>query len=147
MKRNPIETVMGAVVLAVAGFFLFFAYTSADKGVVKGYEVTASFFKAGGIEEGSDVMISGIKIGSVISQRMNTEDYTAELTLSIKPDIKLPVDTVASIGSSSLMGGKHIKLKPGDSKEYIKAGEFIKKTKDYKALEDSVSEIIFLATN
>lgn len=147
MKRNPIETIMGAVVLAVAGFFLFFAYSSADKGVVKGYEVSANFFKAGGIEDGSDVMISGIKVGSVVSQKMNTEDYTAELTLSIKPEIKLPVDTVAAIGSSSLMGGKHIKLKPGASKEYIKAGGTIQRTEDYKSLEDSVSEIIFLATN
>ena len=39
MGRNLIETIMGAVVLLVAGFFLVFAYSHADLKEVKGYSI------------------------------------------------------------------------------------------------------------
>ena len=41
MGRNLVETVMGAVVLLIAGFFLIFAYNSSDLRPVSGYEVMA----------------------------------------------------------------------------------------------------------
>ena len=41
MGRNLVETLMGAVVLAVAAIFLVFAYSRADVGEVKGYTLTA----------------------------------------------------------------------------------------------------------
>ena len=43
MKRNPIETVLGAVVLFVAAIFLFFAYSTAQVATRDGYEVEATF--------------------------------------------------------------------------------------------------------
>ena len=43
MKRSIIETILGAVVLTVAGVFFFFAYTSTDIRVTRGYTLTANF--------------------------------------------------------------------------------------------------------
>ena len=37
MTGNVIETVMGGVVLVVAAFFLFFAYTTSQVRAVQGY--------------------------------------------------------------------------------------------------------------
>ena len=37
MKRNVIETVLGGVVLLVAGLFLVFAYLGSDVKPIKGY--------------------------------------------------------------------------------------------------------------
>ena len=146
MRRNAIETVMGAVVLLVAGVFVFFAYDMAQVKAVEGYEVTALFYKIGGLNEGSDVRISGIKVGTVIDHELDSESYDARVRMSITREVKLPVDTVASIASEGLLGGKYVRLEPGTDKSYIKDGGTITKTKDFRSLEDQVGEIIFLAT-
>ena len=146
MRRNAIETVMGAVVLLVAGGFVFFAYDMAQVKAVEGYEVTALFYKIGGLNEGSDVRISGIKVGTVIDHELDPESYDARVRMTITREVKLPVDTVASIASEGLLGGKYVRLEPGTDKSYIKDGGIITKTKDFRSLEDQVGEIIFLAT-
>lgn len=146
MRRNAIETVMGAVVLLVAGVFVFFAYDMAQVKAVEGYEVTALFYKIGGLNEGSDVRISGIKVGTVIDHELDSESYDARVRMTITREIKLPVDTVASIASEGLLGGKYVRLEPGTDKSYIKDGGTITRTKDFRSLEDQVGEIIFLAT-
>ncbi len=146
MRKQIIESVMGAVVLLVAGYFLVFAYTSAQISEVKGYHVKANFLKVGGLRVGSDVRISGIKVGTVVDQRLDQDTFEASLTLSIRPDILLPVDTVASIATQGLMGDKYIRLEPGTLRERLKDGESLKNTRDFKSLEDTVGEFIFLAT-
>ena len=146
MRRNAIETVMGAVVLLVAGVFVFFAYDMAQVKAVEGYEVTALFYKIGGLNEGSDVRISGIKVGTVIDHELDSESFDARVRMSITHEVKLPLNTVASIASEGLLGGKYVRLEPGTDKSYIKDGGTITKTKDFRSLEDQVGEIIFLAT-
>ena len=146
MRRNAIETVMGAVVLLVAGGFVFFAYDMAQVKAVEGYEVTALFYKIGGLNEGSDVRISGIKVGTVIDHELDPESYDARVRMTITREVKLPVDTVASIASEGLLGGKYVRLEPGTDKSYIKDGGTITRTKDFRSLEDQVGEIIFLST-
>lgn len=145
MRRNAIETLLGGVVLTVAVVFLFFALQSAQVSAVKGYEVNAIFYKIGGLSNGSDVRINGIKVGSVTDNRLNGQTFDAEVKMSIRPDVKLPVDTVALIASEGLVGNKYIRLLPGTSKKKIPANGKISKTKDFKSLEDQVGEIIFLA--
>ena len=44
------------------------------------------------------------------------------------------------------MGDKYIRLEPGKKSEKITRNGYIQKTKDYKSLEESVSEFIFLST-
>ncbi len=147
MKRNPIETVLGAVVLVVAAMFLLFAYSIADLKQVTGYEVKATFLKVGGLERGSDVRISGIDVGTVTGQTLNPDTFQAQVVMSIEPNVTLPTDTEASIVSDGLLGGKYVNLVPGRASERIAAGGVIGKTRDYQSLEDLVGQIIFLATN
>jgi len=146
MGRNAIETVLGAVVLVVAGMFVYFAYTTAEVQAVKGYEVTAAFYKIGGLNKGSDVRVSGIKVGTVSSQGLDPDTFDAVVKMSISSGIKLPTDTVASVASEGMLGGKYVRLEPGTEKTYIEDGGAIAKTKDFRSLEDQVGEIIFLAT-
>ena len=146
MKKRPVETIMGLVVLLIAGLFLYFAYSVSDLQVVKGYEVTAKFLKVGGLNVGADVMINGIKIGTVIGKKLDNENYDAEIKLSIASDIKLPKDSTAMISSNGLMGNKFIKIEPGKSKDMLQNGDEISNTKDFKTLEDMVGEVIFMVT-
>jgi phospholipid/cholesterol/gamma-HCH transport system substrate-binding protein len=147
MKRNAIETVMGAVVLIVAGLFIYFAYgMTRFGGGPDGYPLQASFFKLGDLAVGSDVRISGIRVGKVTARHLDRETYEAVVTISVDKDIKLADDTVASIASEGLMGGKYLRLEPGHSGTVLEPGGQIKETRSYRSLEDQVGEIIFLAT-
>lgn len=147
MNKKPVETIMGLVVLAVAALFMVFAYRVSDLQVVKGYEINARFLKVGGLNTGADVRINGIKVGTVLSQSINPTDYMVDVKMSLKPDIKLPVDSEITIAGDGLMGDKFIKIEPGQSSEMLKAGSTATNTKDAKSLEDMVGEIIFMVTN
>lgn len=146
MGRNPIETIMGAVVLLVAGLFLAFAYSTADLADVDGYHLQARFAKVGGLQTGSDVRISGIKVGTVSGQHLDPQTYQAVVDMTILASVKLPDDTVASIASDGLLGGSYLKLEPGTASTLLDEDAVLKKVRDYKSLEDLVSQIIFLAT-
>ena len=147
MKKKPVETIMGLVVLIVALLFLAFAYRVSDLQVVKGYQLKTEFMKVGGLSVGSDVRINGIKVGTVTSQKLNGDDYMADVTFSISSNIKLPKDSTVSIVSDGLVGDKFVKIEPGKSKEYLQSGDSFKNTKDFKTIEDMVGEIIFMVTD
>lgn len=146
MNKRPIETIMGIIVLFIAASFLYFSYNASDLRVVKGYDLNVNFLKVGGLNIGSDVRINGVKVGTVVSQSLDNENYLAVIKLSISPDIKLPVDSSFEVAADGLMGDKFIKVQPGQSKEILKAGDTATNTKDFKTIEDMVGEIIFAVT-
>ena len=45
MRGNILESVIGAVVLVVAVFFIYFAYVSSGEKIKEGYVITARFFQ------------------------------------------------------------------------------------------------------
>lgn len=143
MRRNVIETVLGGVVLAAAAVFLVFAYTSADLRAVDGYEVSANFSSVGGLQNGSDVRISGVKVGSVTGQALDPETYLAVVRMSIDPTIRLPEDTVAVIASESLLGGRYMALEPGGAEETIQPGGRIQYTQSTPGIEQLLGQVIF----
>jgi len=147
MGRSLVETIMGAVVLAVAGIFLAFAMSQSDLGVVKGYTLTASFANIGGLSSGSDIRINGIKVGTVTALTIDPNSFAAEIKMSIDPKIQLPKDTSAAIASDGLLGSKFLKLEPGRAADKIPAGGAVETTRNYETIEDQVSRIMFLATD
>lgn len=147
MRKKPVETIMGLVVLVVALLFLIFAYRVSDLQVVKGYTLSADFMKVGGLSIGSDVRINGIKVGTVTAQKLNNEDYTVRVTFSISGDVQLPKDSTVAIVGDGLMGDKFVKIEPGKDKELLADGDMFARTKDFKTLEDMIGEIIFMVTD
>lgn len=145
MKRRPLETVLGFAVLIVAAGFIVVASSKIEVKAIQGYPLSIVFQKAGGLENGSDVRISGIKVGTV-TERSLDKDYNARVQIVVKTEVQLPKDTVAEVMGDGLMGGKFVNLVPGKSRDMLAPNDIITKVKDFKSLEDSVSEIIFLAT-
>ena len=145
MRGNVIETVMGAVVLAVAALFLVFAYKTSQLREVPGYAVTADFARVDGIRQGSDVRISGIKIGSVVAEELDPKTFLAVVRMSIDPSVALPDDTVAEIISAGLLGDKYMSLVPGGSDKTIPPGGKIKYTQSSVSLENLIGQMIFSA--
>lgn len=143
MTRNVIETVMGGVVLLVAAFFLVFAYGTANLGTGGGYDVTAQFANADGLNLGADVRISGVRVGSVVEHRLNPDTFMAEIRMSIDPALSLPADTVAVVASDGLMGGRYMRLDIGGDGETIPAGGRIIYTQSTPGLEQLIGQAIY----
>ena len=143
MTRNVLETLLGAVVLIVAVGFLVFAYNTSQVQQDGGYELIARFDKVDGLERGSDVRISGIKVGTVLDQTLDPETYRAEVRFSLREDIQLPADTSAAVVSNGLLGGKYLALVPGGDIEMLEPGGEVTLTQSAVNLEDLIGHMIF----
>lgn len=147
MGRNLVETVMGAVVLLMAGFFLVFAWNSSDLRKVSGYSIAARFNSVDGLAEGNDVRIGGVRVGSVTGASLDPKLFQAVITMTIREEVKLPKDTRAVIRGDGLLGGKYVKLVPGVAKEMLPGGGTITKTEDVVAIEELLGKAIFLLSD
>lgn len=143
MARNLIETIMGAVVLIVAGGFLMFAYEQSAVKTVDGYEVNASFEDVSGIGMGSEVRIGGMKVGVVEALSLDEKTFQATAHFSIRDEIQLPKDTSAAVVSSGLLGDKFIKLEPGGDENNLKEGDTIKFTQSSISFEELIGKFVF----
>lgn len=143
MRRNVIETVLGAGVVLVAVFFVVFAFSSTGVGSVDGYKLHARFDNAAGVTPGTAVRMSGVKVGRVVDQKLNPETYFAEVTLAIDEDIALPTDTSARIVPDGLLGSNYVMLEPGGARETIAKGGSIQYTQGAINIVDMVSRLMF----
>ena len=143
MGGNVVETLIGAVVLIVAATFLTFAYGRADVGAIEGYEVVAKFERIDGLSAGSDVRMSGIKVGTITKQTLDKQDYLAVVRMSIDPGVKLPEDSSAEVVSDGLLGGKYMSLVPGGADDMIEPGGEIRFTQSSISLEQLIGKFMF----
>ncbi len=146
MSRNIIETGMGAVVILVAVVFLVFSYSVSDLRPAQGYDVIAKFNAIDGLTAGSDVRIAGVKVGTVVDERIDQNEYRAVVTMKISDNIELAEDTAVRISSAGILGGKYVKLEPGNSKQMVQPGGELTNTKDVISLEELLGKVIFLVT-
>ncbi len=143
MKRSIFETLLGAAIILIAGFFLYYSYETGGEGGADGYTLTADFSAIGGLSVGDDVQISGVKVGSVTSLEIDPITYLARVHMSIDPAYPIPLDTAALISSTSLMGGKYLSLEPGAEEDMIEDGGHINHTQAPQNLEQLLGKFIF----
>jgi len=144
MKNSFVETTVGAIVILIAVVFFTFAYrTSGSTTGLQGYNVIAKFDKIDGISTGSDVRMSGIKIGTVSKNILDAKTYQAIVTLAITTPVQLPEDTNAKITSEGLLGGNYISLEPGGAEKFIKDGGEIEFTTSSVDLISLIGRAVF----
>lgn len=144
MQKNILETLMGAVVLVVAGVFLLFAYKSGEMRVGSdGYTVKGNFANISGIGLGSDVRIGGIKVGVVSDLALDPQSYEAVVSMQIRRDAKLPKDSSAAITSSGLMGEKYIQITPGGDDKMLADGSKLSFTQSSVNIEELIGKFMF----
>lgn len=144
MKNTTVETAIGALVILIAAGFFAFAYTSSGKGsTTGGYLLKAQFDNVAGINTGTDVRLAGIKVGTVVSQTLNPENYQALVTMSIDPKVKLTDDTTAKVTSEGLLGQNFIALDPGGSDKILANGDEIANTQGAVDIWSLISAAMF----
>jgi len=144
--RNIVETIVGALVLVVAGLFVFYAFAKSDRTGPDGYEVVARFGRIDGLKRGSDVTLSGVKVGTVTGFDLDKKSYQAVVHLTLSSSVQLPTDTNAKIVSESLLGGMVVVLEPGADKKMIASGGEVANTQDSIPLTELIAKFVFGGT-
>jgi phospholipid/cholesterol/gamma-HCH transport system substrate-binding protein len=142
-KDNIIEALIGALVLLLAIWFVAFAYGRTERGGLDdGYTIAARFPNSSGVSVGTDVRVSGLKVGTVAHESLDTQTYQALLRLTIDKNVKLPLDTSAAITSEGILGGNYIALTPGGDTEMLREGDEITDTQGAVDMMSLIGSVI-----
>jgi|SRR5579862_2548750 len=147
MRANPtLEIGTGLFVLLGFAALLFLTTQLPASGVKlgaakAGYHVTADFDDIGDLKVGSEITMSGVRIGEVSSIRYDSKAYKAVVRLRIDPQFThIPDDSYASIQTQGLLGGKYIGISPGGSDQFLKDGGTIDQTQSAIVLENIINK-------
>ncbi len=104
----------------------------------KGYTVIAPFANLKGLKTGDEVLMAGVKIGTVTATRLGQQRVEAVLT--IQPTVRIPNDAVASVETSSLLGSQHLAVSFGASAVLLANGDEIK-TKNTVDMNEVIAQL------
>ena len=102
----------------------------------------ASFNKIDGVNVGTDVMISGIKVGQV--QKVFISKNYPQIFMNVKNDLLISDDSSVSIQTDGLFGKKFILIELGGSENYMKDGDNFSFTEDSIVIEDLLEKLLKL---
>jgi phospholipid/cholesterol/gamma-HCH transport system substrate-binding protein len=139
MRESLFETLIGFVVVAIAGFFLAYSLHQREaRPDAQSNMFKASFFAANGISVGSDVKLAGATVGRVTDIDIDPKTYRALVSFTLPKtmtyegasgDLLIPDDSTISIQADGLLGGSHLGIMIGGSEEYYEPGATIFNTR------------------
>ena len=142
-NNNYFDFLVGTFVLLCAVIFFSSSFNSSKISTTSGYQLFAKFDNANGIAQGSDVKMSGVKIGTVTNQDIDEKKFRAVLKFSIDDKIKLPIDSSAKIVSDGLLGSKYLEISPGSQDEMLNEGDEITFTQSSVNFEELLAKFMF----
>lgn len=93
------------------------------------YNVKVEFTNASGLLRGSEILLAGAKVGRITNEPVILPDMRGVyVDVRILDQVKIPVGSTFSIGSSGLLGDKYIEIAldgAGAEKGFIKAGDVL----------------------
>ena len=132
-KRNGFaEIIVGGIVVILAISFIVYSVKTTDLNKElsdSNFVLHASFTSVQGINLGSEVVLAGVKVGTVTNIELNKESFEAKITFSLFEDYKLPDDTEAVINADGLLGENYLSLNVGGSDTVLSNGEELLYTK------------------
>ncbi|WP_416900067.1 MAG: outer membrane lipid asymmetry maintenance protein MlaD [Minwuia sp.] len=143
MASNVLETVIGAVVIAIAVIFVIFAYRTADISPSAGYPLGAKFNNVSGLNVGADVRMSGISIGSVTEMDLEQPSLLAVVKMSIRNGVGIPDDSAIRVLTDGLLGDTFLSVEPGGGLDNLQAGDDFRFAQGSVNLIDLVGQAIY----
>lgn len=142
------EAKVGLFVVAIIVVFIVLAFKIGELSLSKKdtYNITMVFSTVEGLKNGSQLELAGVQVGSVKHIELN-KDYSAVVTASVEEDIKIPIDSTASIATKGVLGDKIIILKPGNSKNTIEPGGNLARTTIPPSLDTLLEQLGQIAGN
>ncbi len=125
-KGQVFESIVGVVVIIVAAAFLYYAYQTSGRALTaRTYDLSAVFGRVDGVTPGSEVRISGVKVGAVSNSVLDPKTFEARVHLSVANNVEIPEDSIAKVVSDGILGGAHVSIEPGGSDVMLAAGDTI----------------------
>lgn len=145
MKKYPKETAVGFFVFLGLIAIVYMSVRLGDVHMFSDdhYTVKASFNDITGLRVKAPVEMMGVPVGYVNGIELDLKNQKAILTLSIKNEIELTDDAIASVKTSGLIGDKYVKITPGGVGDPIEPGGIIIETESAIDIEDLISKYVF----
>jgi len=142
------EAKVGIFVVIVAIIFIVLSMKIGELSLSKKntYSITMVFPSVEGLKVKAPIEMAGVEVGSVASIDLN-KDYSAVVTANINEDIKLPIDSIASISTKGILGDKIITINPGVSSNTITSGGNLPRTKVPPSVDHLLMQVGELAEN
>ena len=131
------------IVLGFAALAYLATQTSSVANVHQGasYIVDTHFANIGQLKERAPVKIAGVRVGQVRSITLEPGQEVADVKLAIdKSYDKIPLDSVATIYTSGLLGDQYVGIQYGTSKKTVAAGGTLALTKPAQQLEEMLGK-------
>jgi phospholipid/cholesterol/gamma-HCH transport system substrate-binding protein len=110
------------------------------------YPINMVFTSVEGLKVSSPMELAGVEVGKVNAITLN-KDYTAVVSAELNEDVRLPIDSTASISTKGVLGDKIVVLTPGISQSYMKPGGVLSRTQVPPSLETLLTQVGELAQN
>jgi phospholipid/cholesterol/gamma-HCH transport system substrate-binding protein len=121
-QNNTVETIIGAIVVAVAVAFVYFAWQSTSAGSLNSYELQADLARVDGLSVGTDVRLSGVKVGTISNLSLKP-NYLVNVRMRIASNIQIPTDSSLVVTSSGVLGSSYLSIAPGGDDTMMKNGD------------------------
>lgn len=107
------------------------------------YELVGYFSNIGNLKSGSTISLAGVEVGYVGLIELDKNSYNAKVHLVINKNINnIPVDSVASIVTSGIIGNKYISIVVGAEEEYFLDGDIFEETQSALIIEDIIGKYL-----
>ena len=116
-----LEYVVGAVVMSFVLFLSVSLFSSFCN--LRNVTYFATIEDAGGLNPGTLVYLSGVKIGELSKIPLKNDSYEAVMTLSIDGSVKIPKDSIVAV-QAGLLTPSTISVTVGSSDDMLKADEY-----------------------
>ncbi|TDC65006.1 MCE family protein, partial [Actinomadura sp. GC306] len=124
-RRAAIRFALFAALTAALTAYLAVRIAGAD--FHSSYRLVAAFDDVSGLKEGDLVKVRGADVGRVRS--IEVARGRARVTMTVREDVRLPVDSVAEVRWRDLVGARELYLNPGASGRMLAPGATVKHTK------------------
>ena len=125
MRRDVIETLVGALVLLVAAGFVYLGFATSGVESVSGYRIEAEFDDVSGVQPGTEVRLAGVKVGTVLDKVLAEDGRLAVLSMVVDERFPVPADSKVRILPDGLLGGNYVTLEPGGALEDMEDGAYV----------------------
>ena len=142
------EAKVGVFVVVVVLLFIVLSMKIGELSFSKKstYPMTMVFSTVEGLKPKAPLELAGVQVGYVDTIALN-KDYSAVVTAALDEDIRLPIDSVASINTKGVLGDKIITITPGVSSNILSPGNNLPRTKTPPSLDDLLMKVGQLAEN
>jgi phospholipid/cholesterol/gamma-HCH transport system substrate-binding protein len=141
------EFKVGVVVLIGILVLFYMSFRIGKFGALSqaGYVVTAEFKNVAGLDTKSPVEVAGVEIGRVT--RISLDGPRAKVTMLIRQDVKLPIDSKVAIKSFGILGDKYIEIAPGQSTVMAGNGDRLANVATYADYDEIFQNVASAAKN